>query len=159
MSSDRCHVRFPCDENGKVLQPTETGGTNQKLGTETTFKYTKDAQFCHGVAKVCIVNVEGEEFYEGPRCKTFNYMGKCILSISDYKKVDDEIRRVKNLKSKLPPWYVDSHPPNLMWDEDPVEKIPGVGENMAASLHAITVDIINDVKSLSIIELQDISIN
>ena len=41
-------------------------------------------------------------------------------------KLDDEIRRVKNLKSKLPPWYVDSSPSNLMWDEIPVKKISGV---------------------------------
>ena len=49
-----------------MLQPTETGGTFRKLGIESTFKYTKDAQFCLGVTKVCIVNAEGEEIKSPP---------------------------------------------------------------------------------------------
>ena len=56
------------------------------------------------------------------------------------KKLVDEIRRVKNLKGKLPPWYVDFRPPNQLWDEDQIEKIPGVGKKVASSLYAIGVD-------------------
>jgi len=41
----------------------------------------------------------------------------------------------------------------LIWDDDPVEKIPGVGKRTAESLHAISVDSINNVKTLSIIDL------
>ena len=63
---------------------------------------------------------------------------------------------MKNLKGKLPPWYVDFWPPNQLWDEDQIEKIPGVGKKVVSSLHAIGVDTINDLKCLSIIDLKDI---
>ena len=79
--------------------------------TETTFKYVKDARFCLGVAKVCVEDKNGETKYEGRRCDTFDYTGKCILSIKDYnKKIKDGIRRVKGLTGKQPPWYIDPSP-------------------------------------------------
>ena len=54
--------------------------------TETTFKYVKDAQICLGVAKICVKDENCEKEYEGRRCNTFDYSGKCILSINDFNK-------------------------------------------------------------------------
>ena len=91
VSSDGNQIRFRRDKNGKVMQPLQSGGSYRELATETTFKYAKDACFCLSVAKVCLLNSDGKEYYEGRRCQTFDYTGKCLLSISDYKKMDDEV--------------------------------------------------------------------
>ena len=48
--------------------------------------------FVSGVAKICIIDKDGNETYEGRRCETFSYIGKTLLSITDYnKKIQDEI--------------------------------------------------------------------
>ena len=122
-----------------------------------TFKYSKDACFCLGVAKVCIVDADGNETYEGRRCETFSYTGKTLLSIQDYnKKIQDEIRRVKNLKGKLPPWYLDNRPKNEFWEDDTINMLPGVGNKIASSLKAIDINYIRDLKLISEIDLQDV---
>ena len=59
VSSDGQQIRFRRDENGKVMQPSQFGGTYRKLTTETTFKFAKDARFCLGVAKVSLLNSDG----------------------------------------------------------------------------------------------------
>jgi len=71
------------------------------------------------------------------------------------KKMQDEIRRVKNLKGKLPPWYIDRRPKNAFWDDDPVSRLPGVGKKTAASLIAIDICKIGDLKLLSEVDLCD----
>ena len=127
--------------------------------TETTFKYVKDARFCLGVAKVCVEDKNGEIKYEGRRCDTFDYTGKCILSIKDYdKKIKDEIRRVKGLTEKQPPWYIDPRPCGLFWDGDEIEKLPGVGPKMAKSLHSQDITTIADLKLLTIIDIEEMAI-
>ena len=108
------------------------------------------------MAKVCVLDENGNETYEGRRCVPYSYTGKTLLSITDYKKkMQDEIRRVKNLKGKLPPWYIDRRPKNAFWDDDPVSRLPGVGKKTAASLIAIDICKIGDLKLLSEVDLCD----
>ena len=80
-----------------------------------------------------------------------------MLSITDYnKKIQDEIRRVKNLKGKLPPWYINDRPKNEFWQEDIIDMLPGVGNKIAASLKAIDIKYISDLEILCEIDLQDV---
>ena len=80
-----------------------------------------------------------------------------MLSIPDYnKKIRDEIQRVKNLKGKLPPWYINERPKNEFWQEDVIDMLPGVGKKIAASLKAIDIQYISDLELLSDIDLQDV---
>ena len=80
-----------------------------------------------------------------------------MLSIRDYeKKIQDEIQRVKNLKGKLPPWYINDRPKNEFWEEDTIDKLPGVGSKVAASLKAIDIALISDLGLISEVDLQDV---
>ena len=54
---------------------------------------------------------------------------------------------------------MDSRTPILMWDEDSVKNIYQKPQKTPAFLNAISIDTINNVKSLSIIDLEDISTN
>ena len=72
------------------MQPSQSGGTYGELATESTFKHAKDACFCLSVAKVCLLNSDGKEYYEGHRCRTFDYMGVFCQSLITKKK-DGEI--------------------------------------------------------------------
>ena len=75
------NIRFPRDEEGNVdVKHGQYGKNNQPK--QSTFKYEQEGTFCLGVAK--IENKNGT--ITGKGCPVFNYTGKKIVTIGEYKK-------------------------------------------------------------------------
>ena len=130
-------IRFPRDPDEKY-NPSATH-LNPELKT-STFKYTQQARFCLGVAKV--QNLATGEV-EGRRSRIFSYTNKKIVSIAEYKiKVQQEITRVQRLPTAPNLiWVVNTRPSDSpLYSEDLVTMIPKVGKKTATKLatHGIT---------------------
>ena len=69
LSTSGCYDHLSCDERGKVVQPSVSGGPYWKLGTDTTLKCTKDVCFYLGVAIVYYETDEGEKVLKGKRAE------------------------------------------------------------------------------------------
>ena len=92
-------IRFYRGPNGR-FDPTST--TLAPPAFRSVFKYTHEARFCLGVAKVRYTDGS----IKGLQSKVFNYSGKKIVSIKEWeKRCDDEIKRVKTLNIvRNSPW-------------------------------------------------------
>ncbi|CAJ1934687.1 unnamed protein product [Cylindrotheca closterium] len=133
---------FPRDSNGN-LNPD--GGTY----TDTKFKrlkvkYEKEVRLCLGCAAV---QINGQDEYVGKRCVPFDYSGKTILSISDYKsKCQAEIQRVRALKGEVPPWYLKTRVKDKCYRNDTVRiGLKRVGKVLQEQFQMINIFTIQDL--------------
>ena len=66
----------------------------------------------------------------GIRYEMFDCTGKNICTCEVYLKyMKEECNRVKELKGKCLPWYVNIRPENEFWMEDSVKMLKGAEEN------------------------------
>ena len=87
--------------------------------TKITFKFPEQASF--------FIPSDATEPV-GKRIKELDYTGQNILTRESYmQKVKEESNRVKNLKGKSLPWYVNPRPDGQSWMKDSVKKMKGVG--------------------------------
>ena len=113
---------FKRDEKGNL---STTGTYTEPSLTKATFKYPEQGRFSFGVASVLPL---GATKPVGKRIKEVDYTGKNICTHEVFAKhMKEECGRVKSLKGKCLPWYVDPRPPDELWMEDPVTKMKGAG--------------------------------
>ena len=125
---DECHIE---QQGGKVeerayqytVERDEEGNLSSKGTytepnlTRTSFKYPEQGRFSFGVASVLPL---GATKPVGKRIKEVDYTGENICKrVFFAKHMNKECGRVKPLKGKCLPWYVDP-PPDELWMEDPV---------------------------------------
>ena len=133
---DECHIEqqggkvgnrayqytFKRDEKGNL---STTGTYTEPNLTKATFKYPEQGRFSFEVASVLPL---GATKPVGKRIKEVDYTGKNICTHEVFAKhMKEECGRVKSLKGKCLPWYVDPRPPDELWMEDPVTKLKGAG--------------------------------
>ena len=144
-----CHiskkqVRFPRDENGKY----DPNGSYGKERTETSFKYSKQAKFCLGVASI---KKSSYSLSEGVRCKSISYTNKKIIAEKDWiKKIKDEIHRVRSLKkqAKNSPWLKNERlNDDRIWEGDDILFLKNVGKSKKAKLVELGIVTVGDLKN------------
>ena len=83
---------------------------------------------------------------KGARLPVFDYSGKNIVGIKKYKKlVQDEISRIKNKPEGRSKWIEDPRPAGMIWTEDPIDVLKGVGKKKKEALVAIGIHRVNDI--------------
>ena len=116
-------IRFKRDPTtGKLAKDGQLRDPHKELRV----KYEKEVRLGLG----CASTKNGDGLVEGKRCRAFDYSGKIILSIKDYKdKEKAEVIRVKSLKGSNF-WVLDRRQKGEFWDVDKIIPgiIPGIGE-------------------------------
>ena len=141
-------IRFPRNANGDY---DSTSSSIAAPAYQAIFKYSQEARFCLGVAKI----KQNNGTVKGVRSKVFDYSSKKIISIKEYdKRVKEEIRRVKQLKTTINSRWVScarlkkSADPRL-WEEDGLERIVGVGNTLITGLKKCEVNTVGELKYLA----------
>ena len=151
VTPDGYQIRMPRDKDGNY----DPNGSYADEQRKATFKYTKEARFCLGVATV---KVNGKVI--GKRCKSFDYTEKKIVSIKDMEKFrKNEIDRVKQLKcnSTKSPWILNTRPSNdTLYKDDDLTMIKGVGEETSKLLKRHKIKCVGDLKQITKKQLKDI---
>eukprot|EP00978_Attheya_sp_CCMP212_P024074 scaffold75072_cov51-Attheya_sp.AAC.2 len=107
-------------------------------------KYTEEVRLCLGVGQVRKI---GEAIAKGIRAMPFDYSGRTLLTIKDYmKRIVNEIARVKSLTGKSGPWYVNTRTTDVVWDSEPIQKLPGVGKVFGDYFISRNIFTIKDLK-------------
>ena len=93
--------------------------------------------------------------FVGLKYKPFDYSGTWIVSINEWNlKVREEIKRVKNLKSENSHWIVNNCPDKsvdrLIWKDDALPRINGVGKVMIDILKKKKITILSHLHNLSV---------
>jgi len=139
--------RFKVDSAGK-FDPI-----NGKIPTEAAailhMKYPQQARLCFGVAAVRLIVDEAEE---GRRCTPFDYTGKTVVTILDYKQlIEKEIRRVKNLKVGGSGWVHSLREPGEYWEEELLStlSIPGFGKKTIEKLKCVNILTVGQIKNMT----------
>ena len=128
------------DKDGKYDPNGEYGNEN----FETTFKYSKDARFCLGVALCCRVGFESSV---RKRCKAISYTNKKIISKKECDaKVREEIGQVKSLKLRNTnsPWI---HTDKSIWEEDDLLLLNQLGGAKKEKLVEMGIDTVGELNS------------
>jgi hypothetical protein len=108
-------------------------------------KYEKEIRFCLGCAMVTLP--DGKE--TARRCKEYDYSGKTILSVKDYaRRMEAEIRRVKNLPAGGSGWVFDAAP-SIVFEDDNLNRLNRVGDKTRDQLLKLGYDKVGDLKGLS----------
>ena len=98
-----------------------------------------------GVAKVKLDN--GTEV--GKRLPLFDYSGKVILTIKDYKKkIEEELERIWNLKGNGG-WVESNQIAGQLWESEALTLVKGIGEKTVEKLSAKGLVSIRDLKNCS----------
>ena len=133
---DECHIEqqggkvgnrayqytFKRDENNNL---SSTGTYAEPKLTSTSFKFPEQGRFSFGVASVLPL---GATEPVGKRIEHIDYTGKNIVTREVYvKHINEECKRVRALKGKCLPWYVNTRPPNQHWMNDSVKLLKGAG--------------------------------
>ena len=150
---DKLQIRFTRNDEGNY-DPTSI-----KIAAEeytSTFKYTQQARFCLGVAKVRLLDGQ----IEGRKCKAFDYISKRILTIQMYKiKTQDELKKVKSLSStKNSLWLTDDRPAGdvSLYEEDCLFKIPKLGNATLQKFTDLGISKVGDLKHLPPDNVEDL---
>ena len=110
-------------------------------------KFLGEGRSCNGVAAILVQQADGSEVEEGVRLKPFIYSGKKIASIGTWERaLRDEIQRVRNLPdNKSSRWMADPRPVGMVWEDDPVGYLPGVGKVIQGLLTDAGVELVRDL--------------
>lgn len=136
-------VRFPRDSRGKFDRNGEYGQPKK----EKSFKYTKAARFCFGVA-----SVKKFQHYPsvGKRCPVIDYTGKKVVSHGEYsKKINDEIQRVKklNASNNNSQWIINEQKNDTrIWEDDEVDMIKGIGKKKKMLLEMFDIRLVKQLR-------------
>ena len=89
----------------------------------------------------------------GRRGRVFDYSSKNIVSIDEFnRRINDEIKRVKNLPSTASGWVKINRPPkasdNQLFEMDKVDRIQRVGKGLVSKLLAQGILTIKQLKNL-----------
>ena len=155
---DECHIEqqggkvgdrayqytFMRDENGKL---SKNGTYSDATLTKTSFKFPEQARFSFGVA---LIPATSDNPPVGKRIEMFDYTGKNICTREIFvSKMNEETKRVKGLKGKCLPWYVDTRPKDEYWMCDPIEMVKGLGGKKGKSLIAAGVKTVKEMIELT----------
>lgn len=133
---------FPRDENGKIDVANGTYSEEPKFKMKV--KYDQEARFCFGAA---VVTQEGSNEQVGVRCKPFDYSGKILLSIKDYKaRQEAEMARVKTLSDQKGVWVIDPREEGMIYRDDDLTILKGCGEKTKEKLHIYSIKCVGDLE-------------
>ena len=114
-------------------------------------KYENEGRFGLGCAMIQPVLTDGtilEE--EGRTCPLFDYSGKTIISINDYeKKMKFEFERIKSLSAKSTAWVTNPRMPGVIYDEEPIFVLKGIGNKKKNALIDQNIKTVKDIKTIS----------
>ena len=144
---------FKRDINGKL---SKNGTYPEPSLTKTSFKFPEQARFSFGVATILPT---GTTHPTGKRIEMFDYTGRNIVTREVYKKkMKEECDRVKMLKGKCLPWYVDPRPDDDVWMADNVKKLKGASGIKGDKLVSAGILTVADMKSKTDQELLTLSL-
>ena len=148
-SSKNFRLRFPRNKQGKL--DVVHGKYSEEDTTILNVKYEKECRLGLGVAMVMPLAPDGTTLQcEGKRCYPFNYSTKVLISIDDYKKMKRiEINRVKNLSGRMGFWVESNRDAGMLYQNDPVSLMKGVGKKTVEKLESIGIKTVRDLKKIS----------
>ena len=142
-------MKFKRDDNGKL---DSNGKYDKKKKQVLNCKYKKECRLGLGCAVVSPKANDGETFLPvvGKRCLPFNYSEKVLLSVSDYeKKMAAEFLIVKNLTAKAGYWVETNRPNGVLYLDDPINLLKGVGKVMLKKLLDSNFKTLSDLKGIT----------
>ena len=93
----------------------------------------------------------------GVRCAPFNYTSKVMIGMDDFQRlIKVEIDRVKALSGRNGYWVESSREDNVVYRNDPVTCLKGVGKKTGEVLASIGIQTINDLRKIT--SLDDVKI-
>ena len=122
-------------------------------------KFAGEGRSSNGIAAILVPQADGSEKEEGVRLLPFIYSGKKIASISTWEQaIREEINRVRSLpEDKKGRWIQDPRPQGLVWEEDPIYRLGGVGKVTANLLVSAGVEYVRDLFVMSENDIKDIA--
>ncbi len=138
----KTQTQFPLDEFGKYNPDDDTYHKQKML---LNVKYKKEMHVCFGVA--IRVNEDGCE--QGVRMTPFNYTEKKILSkMETDKMIRTKMARVRQTNCNSPRWTKDKRIPGMLYFNDTVDKIVGVGKIAKQWLNKNGIMTVSDLHGL-----------
>lgn len=114
--------KFLRNKDGKVVK--ENGEYRSEQTKVLKVKYEKEARFCLGVAMK--IDADGKE--HGCRLPPFNYTQKKVITLTETSiKVKAEVAKVKGMPRESKQWMSNPREDGVLYLNDPVTKIAGVG--------------------------------
>ena len=118
---------------------------NEKL-VKLNVKYENEGRFGLGCAKVTRIHNNPNYAPSGIILKPFDYSGKVLISLQDYEqKKQNEFRRIRSLSTRSPIWYVRRQEDGSLYENDPVDKLSGIGNKAKKSMEAKGVKTLGDL--------------
>jgi len=142
-------ILFPRNKEGNF--ELEGGEYTKERKTRLNVKYEKECRLGLGVAMVTPRSDDGTPLPSiGKRCFPYDYTSKVMISMDDYKRLMKvEYNRVRSLKGSNGYWLESFRDPNILYyQNDPVNKLKGVGKKTAERLECIGMKTVGDLKSL-----------
>ena len=140
------HILFPRNKEGQF--DLEKGEYSKEQKTRLNVKYEKECRLGLGVAMVTPLSDDGTPLPSvGRRCVPYDYTSKVMVSVDDYKKLmKAEFQRVRALKGRSGFWVQSNRDPNILYyQNDPVNKIKGIGKKTAEVLEQVGVKTVGDL--------------
>ena len=125
-ASKDVYLSFPRDKEGKLK--VKGGEYSSKKVSRLNVKYEKECRMGLGCAVVAPLDPDGKDLpVQGRRAELFNYSGKVLISLADFKKMQSiEFARVR--KSGPSKWVTTTSNPDLVYASECVTRLKKVGE-------------------------------
>ena len=136
-------TQFPRDEFGNY---DPENGTYRDQKTLLNVKYEKEMRGCFGVA----IRVGEDGCEHGVRMMPFNYTEKKIITkMESDRMMRTEIAHVKRNHHNSPKWMKNERTPGMLYFDDPVDKIEGVGVIAKKRLNENQIFTVGDLHGLN----------
>ena len=146
--------KFLRNKDGKVVK--ENGEYRSEQTKVLKVKYEKEARFCLGVAMK--IDEDGKEY--ACRLSIFNYTQKKVITLTETSsKINSEVARVKAMSRESKQWMSHPREDGVLYLDDPVSKIAGVGPAKQKILKSVSIQIVGDFIGLDDISLKQIAKN
>ena len=143
------NLQFPRNKNGRL--DVVNGEYSNEEKSVLNVKYEKECRLGLGVAVVVPLAEDGTSLpHNGRRCHPFNYTTKVLISVDDYKRLKKvEIKRVKNLTGRLGVWIESQRIKGVLYRNDTLNQMKGVGQKTVEKLKLIGIKTVNDLRKMT----------